>query len=106
MSVQKQSEACSLAALILSDADKEFSASNITTLAKAAGVDVLPVIADSFSKSVTKDSLRGLIDRLTKVGGGAPASTSAPSAPSSSAAKEPEPESSSSEGDVGFGDLF
>ena len=107
---QKATQAIAFAALLLKDSDKDISADNINALAKAAGVKVEKSHVELFSTFVTKDSLDTLVERLSKVGGSAPAASSASSTGAPAAkveeAKKEESESDEPSDDDAFGGLF
>jgi len=111
-------KACTYAALLLKDSQKEVTADNINALLKAAGVKVDASYARAFAKVLTPSTLDSLLEKLSKVGGAAPASaTAASAAPAATTAasaaaagkKEPEKEKSESEEEEdedAFGGLF
>lgn len=112
----KSGKACTYAALLLKDSQKDVTADNINALLKAAGVEVDASYARAFAKVLTPSTLDSLVDKLSKVGGAAPAAatatSAAPAAATAAAAagkKEPEKEKSESEEEEdedAFGGLF
>ncbi|XP_013168485.1 PREDICTED: 60S acidic ribosomal protein P1 [Papilio xuthus] len=102
--------ACVYSALILVDDDVAVTGEKISTILKAAGVDVEPYWPGLFAKALEGVNVRDLITNIgSGVGaapapGGAPAAASA-AAPSSEPAKEEkkEEEPEESDDDMGFG---
>ena len=98
--------ACTYAVLILHDSGKEINQENITSVAKAAGVEVAPAFAAVFARLLDgKD-----VSSLLKVGGGgggggaAPGAAAAPAAGGApAAAKVEEAKKSSSSSSVAGG---
>ncbi|KAK9716788.1 hypothetical protein K7432_006653 [Basidiobolus ranarum] len=94
------------AALILQDDGVEITADKLTTITKAAGVDVEPVWASLFAKALAG---KNVSDLLMNVGsaGAAPATSagasSGPSADAAPAADEKEEAKEESDDDMGFG---
>merc|ERR1711864_53591 len=95
--------ACVYAALILADDDVAVTPEKLTTILKAAGVDVEPYWPGLFSKALESCDLKSLITNVGSGVGGAP-SAAAGDAP---AAKEEEKKKEESEeeedDDMGFG---
>ena len=105
---QKATQACAYAALLLKDSQKDLTAENINAVAAAAGVKVDASFAQVFARVLTQDSLNTLVQKLSKVGGAAPAvasSGAAPAAAPAAAEKKPETESEEEDDDA-FGGLF
>lgn len=104
--------ACVYAALILQDDDVAITSEKISTILKAANVDVEPYWPGLFAKALESVDVKALISNVGSGVGGAPAAASA--APAAAAAagapaggdkkkeKEPEPESEEDD-DMGFG---
>ncbi|KAF0974573.1 hypothetical protein FDP41_006605 [Naegleria fowleri] len=101
--------ALTYATLLLVDAQKDITSSNILALTKAAGVNVDKTSAEIFAKYATPSLVESLITKMTTVGGGV-AAGSAPAASGSApaAAKEEEKKKESESEDDGdaFGGLF
>ncbi|KAG2373655.1 hypothetical protein C9374_011944 [Naegleria lovaniensis] len=100
--------ALTYATLLLVDAQKDITSSNILALTKAAGVNVDKTSAEVFAKYATPSLVESLITKMTTVGGGvaagsAPAATATPAA----AKEEEKKKESESEDDAdAFGGLF
>ncbi|KAK9762286.1 hypothetical protein K7432_012131 [Basidiobolus ranarum] len=94
------------ASLILQDDGVEITADKLSTLTKAAGVDVEPVWASLFAKALAGKNLSDLLMNVGSAGsapaaaGGAAASGSADAAP---AVEEKEEAKEESDDDMGFG---
>ncbi|KAK3275616.1 RNA-binding RNA processing protein rpp1 [Cymbomonas tetramitiformis] len=102
--------ACTYAALILYDDEIPITADKISTLVKAAKVEIEPYWPGLYAKLLEKTELGSLIGNIGSGGGGAPAAAGgAPAAATggaeAAAAPEPEPEEEEEEEDMGF-DLF
>ncbi|CAG7721306.1 unnamed protein product [Allacma fusca] len=101
--------ACVYAALILADDDVAITGDKISTILKAAGVDVEPYWPGLFAKALEGVKVRDLITNVgSGVGaapaGGAPAAAAA-AAPAAAAEKKEEKkeESEEEDDDMGFG---
>ena len=102
--------ACVYAALILADDDVAVTPEKITTILKAAGVDVEPYWPGLFSKALESADIKSLITNVgSGVGGGAPAAGAAPAAAAGDAPAEAKKEEAKKEeseeedDDMGFG---
>nr|AEL28832.1 ribosomal protein P1 [Heliconius melpomene cythera] len=102
--------ACVYSALILVDDDVAVTGEKISTILKAAAVDVEPYWPGLFAKALEGVNVRDLITNIgSGVGaapaGGAPAAAAAAAAPAAEAAKEEkkEEEPEESDDDMGFG---
>ncbi|XP_045761266.1 60S acidic ribosomal protein P1 [Maniola jurtina] len=102
--------ACVYSALILVDDDVAVTGEKISTILKAANVDVEPYWPGLFAKALEGINVRDLITNIgSGVGaapaGGAPAAAAAAAAPAAEAAKEEkkEEEPEESDDDMGFG---
>ncbi|GLI65905.1 hypothetical protein VaNZ11_009552 [Volvox africanus] len=98
--------ACTYAALILFDDGLEITADNITTITKAAGVEVEAYWPSLFAKLFAKKNMEDLITNVGS-GGGAPAAAAAAPAAGGAAAAAPPPKKEekkepSEEEDMGF----
>merc|ERR1712203_620644 len=101
--------ACVYAALILADDDVAITAEKITTILKAAKVDVEPFWPGLFAKCCESVSIKELISNVGSGVGSAPAGGTAPVAAAEAGAAAPaaeekkeEPEEESDD-DMGFG---
>ncbi|KAH9405061.1 60S acidic ribosomal protein P1 [Tyrophagus putrescentiae] len=106
--------ACVYAALILQDDDVAITSEKISTILKAANVDVEPYWPGLFAKALESVDVKSLISNVGSGVGGAPAAAAAAPAAGGAAAagaaaggdkkkeKEPEPESEEDD-DMGFG---
>jgi large subunit ribosomal protein LP1 len=105
---QKATQALAFAALLLKDSEKDISADNIQKLTTAAGVKVDASFVQIFASVITADSLNSLVERLSKVGGSAPAAATSGSAPAAKAeeTKKEESESEEESDEDAFGGLF
>ncbi|CAH2099558.1 unnamed protein product [Euphydryas editha] len=108
--VSKAELACVYSALILVDDDVAVTGEKISTILKAANVDVEPYWPGLFAKALEGVNVRDLITNIgSGVGaapaGGAPAAAAAAAAPAAEAAKEEkkEEEPEESDDDMGFG---
>ncbi|VVC90744.1 60S acidic ribosomal protein P1 [Leptidea sinapis] len=102
--------ACVYSALILVDDDVAVTGEKISTILKAAGVDVEPYWPGLFAKALEGVNVRDLITNIGSGVGAAPAAGGAPAAasaaaPAAEAAKEEkkEEEPEESDDDMGFG---
>ncbi|XP_068628479.1 large ribosomal subunit protein P1 [Battus philenor] len=102
--------ACVYSALILVDDDVAVTGEKISTILKAASVDVEPYWPGLFAKALEGVNVRDLITNIGSGVGAAPAAGGAPAAasaaaPSSEPAKEEkkEEEPEESDDDMGFG---
>merc|ERR1712244_169976 len=102
--------ACTYAALILTDDDVPITGDKISTILKAANVDVEPIWPTLFAKALSSVNVRDLITNVGSAVGSAPAAAAAaPAAGGGAAAAEPakgekKAESESDEDDdMGFG---
>jgi len=101
--------ACVYAALILADDDVAITPEKITTILKAAGVDVEPYWPGLFAKALESCDLKTLITTVGSGVGSAPAAGAAPAdaggaAPAAEAAPAKKEESEEEEDDdMGFG---
>merc|ERR1712090_90689 len=102
--------ACVYAALILADDDVAVTPEKISTILKAAGVDVEPYWPGLFSKALESADIKSLITNVGSGVGAAPAGGAAPAAAATEAAapeakKEEKKEESEDESgdDMGFG---
>merc|ERR1711862_1067024 len=97
--------ACVYAALILADDDVAITPEKITTILKAAGVEVEPYWPGLFSKALESADLKSLITNVgSGVGSGAPAAGGAAAAAAPAEKKEEKKEESEEEDDdMGFG---
>ncbi|CAB4061443.1 RP-LP1 [Lepeophtheirus salmonis] len=101
--------ACTYAALILADDDVAITSEKITTILKAAKVNVEPYWPGIFSKCLESVNVKELITSIGSGAGSAPAAGAAPAAAGApapaeekKAAKKEEPEEESDD-DMGFG---
>eukprot|EP00091_Calanus_sinicus_P005035 TRINITY_DN15399_c0_g1_i1.p1 TRINITY_DN15399_c0_g1~~TRINITY_DN15399_c0_g1_i1.p1 ORF type:complete len:110 (+),score=61.07 TRINITY_DN15399_c0_g1_i1:156-485(+) len=101
--------ACVYAALILADDDVAITPEKLTTILKAAGVDVEPYWPGLFAKALESCDLKTLITTVGSgvgsapaAGGAAPAAGGAAPAEAAPAKKEEEPEEEEDD-DMGFG---
>lgn len=105
--------ACVYAALILQDDDVAITSEKISTILKAANVDVEPYWPGLFAKALESVDVKSLISNVgSGVGGGPAAASAAPAAAAATGGapaggdkkkeKEPEPESEEDD-DMGFG---
>nr|ADT80715.1 ribosomal protein P1 [Euphydryas aurinia] len=108
--VSKTELSCVYAALILVDDDVAVTGEKISTILKAANVDVEPYWPGLFAKALEGVNVRDLITNIgSGVGaapaGGAPVAAAAAAAPAAEAAKEEkkEEEPEESDDDMGFG---
>lgn len=108
--VSKAELACVYSALILVDDDVAVTGEKISTILKAAGVDVEPYWPGLFAKALEGVNVRDLITNIGSGVGAAPAAGGAVGAPAAAPAaaeakeekkKEEEPEES--DDDMGFG---
>merc|ERR1712244_184422 len=105
--------ACTYAALILTDDDVPITGDKISTILKAANVDVEPIWPTLFAKALSSVNVRDLITNVGSAVGSAPAAASAPAAGGAVAAAEPAKEEkkeekkaeseSDEDDDMGFG---
>ncbi|XP_038208776.1 60S acidic ribosomal protein P1 [Zerene cesonia] len=102
--------ACVYSSLILVDDDVAVTGEKISTILKAAGVDVEPYWPGLFAKALEGVNVRDLITNIGSGVGSAPAAGGAPAAasaaaPAAEAAKEEkkEEEPEESDDDMGFG---
>ncbi|ESO07328.1 hypothetical protein HELRODRAFT_185464 [Helobdella robusta] len=105
--------ACTYGALILADDDITITAEKISTLLKAADVDVEPIWPSLFARALTGMNIRELVSKVGSVGapsgapaGGAPATGAAPAAEAKKEEKEEKKEEEKEEEedeDMGFG---
>ncbi|KAJ0181391.1 hypothetical protein K1T71_003476 [Dendrolimus kikuchii] len=102
--------ACVYSALILVDDDVAVTGEKISTILKAANVDVEPYWPGLFAKALEGINVRDLITNIGSGVGAAPAAGGAPAAasaaaPAAEAAKEEkkEEEPEESDDDMGFG---
>ncbi|XP_028174776.1 large ribosomal subunit protein P1 [Ostrinia nubilalis] len=102
--------ACVYSALILVDDDVAVTGEKISTILKAANVDVEPYWPGLFAKALEGVNVRDLITNIGSGVGSAPAGGAAPAAaaaaaPAAEAAKEEkkEEEPEESDDDMGFG---
>ncbi|XP_026764164.1 60S acidic ribosomal protein P1 [Galleria mellonella] len=100
--------ACVYSALILVDDDVAVTGEKISTILKAAGVDVEPYWPGLFAKALEGVNVRDLITNIGSGVGAAPAAgapAAAAAAPAAEAAKEEkkEEEPEESDDDMGFG---
>ena len=104
--------ACVYAALILQDDDVAITSEKISTILKAANVDVEPYWPGLFAKALESVDVKALITNVGSGVGSAPAAVAAvggsavpaDSAPAGDKKKEKEPEPESEEDDdMGFG---
>merc|ERR1711979_174054 len=100
--------ACVYAALILADDDVAITPEKITTILKAAGVEVEPYWPGLFSKALESCDLKTLITSVGSgvgsapaAGGAAPAAAAAPAEEAAPAKKEESEEEE--DDDMGFG---
>ncbi|NP_001091750.1 60S acidic ribosomal protein P1 [Bombyx mandarina] len=108
--VSKAELACVYSALILVDDDVAVTGEKISTILKAAAVDVEPYWPGLFAKALEGINVRDLITNIGSGVGAAPAAGGAPAAAAAAGApaeekkeekKEEEPEES--DDDMGFG---
>merc|ERR1712209_101539 len=106
--------ACTYAALILTDDDVPITGDKISTILKAANVDVEPIWPTLFAKALSSVNVRDLITNVGSAVGSAPAAAAAaPAAGGGAAAAEPAKEEkkeekkaeseSDEDDDMGFG---
>jgi len=103
--------ACVYAALILADDDVAVTPEKITTILKAAGVEVEPYWPGLFSKALESADLKALITNVGSGVGAAPAGGAAPAAGGAAPAaaaeapkkEEKKEESEEEDDDMGFG---
>merc|ERR1712038_175476 len=97
--------ACVYAALILADDDVAVTPEKITTILKAAGVEVEPYWPGLFSKALESADLKALITNVGSGVGAAPAAGGAAPAATAEAPKKEEKkeESEEEDDDMGFG---
>jgi len=102
--------ACVYAALILADDDVAVTPEKISTILKAAGVDVEPYWPGLFSKALESADIKSLITNVgsgvgaAPAGGAAPAAAAAEAAPAEAKKEEKKEESEDESGDdMGFG---
>merc|ERR1712055_189575 len=103
--------ACVYAALILADDDVAVTPEKITTILKAAGVEVEPYWPGLFSKALESADLKALITNVGSGVGAAPAAGGAAAPAAAAAATEAAPaakeekkeETDESGDDMGFG---
>ncbi|XP_059049119.1 large ribosomal subunit protein P1 [Achroia grisella] len=100
--------ACVYSSLILVDDDVAVTGEKISTILKAAGVDVEPYWPGLFAKALEGVNVRDLITNIGSGVGAAPAAgapSAAAAAPAAEAAKEEkkEEEPEESDDDMGFG---
>eukprot|EP00092_Neocalanus_flemingeri_P014364 GFUD01015495.1.p1 GENE.GFUD01015495.1~~GFUD01015495.1.p1 ORF type:complete len:113 (+),score=36.14 GFUD01015495.1:94-432(+) len=103
--------ACVYAALILADDDVAITPEKLTTILKAAGVEVEPYWPGLFSKALESCDLKTLITTVGSgvgaagAGGAAPAAggAAAPAAEAAAPAKKEESEPEEEDDDMGFG---
>ncbi|KAH8550872.1 60S acidic ribosomal protein P1 [Umbelopsis sp. PMI_123] len=95
------------AALILQDDGIEITADKLSTLVKAAGVEVEPVWFSLYAKALAGQDLAGLLMNIGSAGAAAPAAAAggaaAGGAAEEAAAEEKEEEKEESDDDMGFG---
>ncbi|KAL4707647.1 hypothetical protein ACJJTC_006997 [Scirpophaga incertulas] len=107
--VSKAELACVYSALILVDDDVAVTGEKISTILKAAAVEVEPYWPGLFAKALEGVNVRELITNIGSGVGAAPAGGAAPAAaaaaPAAEAAKEEkkEEEPEESDDDMGFG---
>jgi len=105
----KDELACVYSALILQDDDVAITAEKISTILKAAKVDVEPYWPGLFAKSLEGVDLKGLITNVGAGVGAAPAAAQEEAAPAAGGDKKKEEkkpakeESEEEEEDMGFG---
>merc|ERR1712121_318058 len=102
--------ACTYAALILTDDDVPITGDKISTILKAANVDLEPIWPTLFAKALSSVDVRDLITNVGSAVGSAPAAAAAaPAAGGGAAAAEPAKEEKKAESesdeddDMGFG---
>merc|ERR1712098_266736 len=97
--------ACTYSALMLADDDVAVTADKITTILKAANVDVEPIWPSLFAKALQGINIKDLITNVgSGVGAAAPAAGGAAApAGETAAAEEKKEESEESDDDMGFG---
>eukprot|EP00092_Neocalanus_flemingeri_P033070 GFUD01035964.1.p1 GENE.GFUD01035964.1~~GFUD01035964.1.p1 ORF type:complete len:112 (+),score=24.31 GFUD01035964.1:96-431(+) len=102
--------ACVYAALILADDDVAITPEKLTTILKAAGVEVEPYWPGLFSKALESCDLKTLITTVGSgvgaapaAGAGAPAAGAAAPAAEAAPAKKVESEPEEEDDDMGFG---
>jgi len=101
--------ACTYAALILADDDVPVTADKLTTILKAAAVDVEPIWPSLFAKALTGISIKDLITNVGSAVGSGPAAGGAAGGAAPAAeekkeeAKKAESESEEEDDDMGFG---
>ncbi|KAK4326119.1 hypothetical protein Pmani_003332 [Petrolisthes manimaculis] len=101
--------ACVYASLILMDDEVPITAEKITTILKAANVNVEPYWPGMFAKAAAGLDLKAMVSNIgagVGMGGGAPAAgapaAAAAAAPAAEAKKEEAPETEESDDDMGF----
>merc|ERR1712172_73018 len=101
--------ACVYAALILADDDVAITPEKLTTILKAAGVDVEPYWPELFAKALESCDLKSLITSVGSgvgaapaAGGGAAPAAEAAAAPAAEEKKKEESEEEEDD-DMGFG---
>merc|ERR1711976_1025528 len=100
--------ACVYAALILADDDVAITAEKISTILKAASVDVEPFWPGLFAKCLESCNIKDLISNVGSGVGAAPAAGAAPAGGAAPAAEEKKEEKKvlslyESDDDMGFG---
>ncbi|KAI8583854.1 hypothetical protein K450DRAFT_168990, partial [Umbelopsis ramanniana AG] len=95
------------AALILQDDGIEITADKLSTLVKAAGVEVEPVWFSLYAKALAGQDLSALLMNIGSAGSAAPAAAGGAAATGGAAeeaaAEEKEEEKEESDDDMGFG---
>ena len=105
MSSTTQESAIGYACLILQDQQLEITADKITAIAKAAGVTVEPLWAQTFERALKGRSLEDLLTAATAGGGGGGAAPAAAAAAEAAPAAVAAPVEPSSEEELDL-DLF
>merc|ERR1711981_1373712 len=94
--------ACTYAALILADDDVPVTADKLTTILKAASVEVEPIWPSLFAKALAGIGIKDLITSVGSAVGSAPAAGPAAAEEAKEEAKKEESEESEDD-DMGFG---
>merc|ERR1712112_228161 len=95
--------ACVYAALILADDDVAVTPEKLTTILKAAGVEVEPYWPGLFCKALESCNIKDLITNVGSGAGAAPAGGAAPAAEEKKEEKKKEESEEEEDDDMGFG---
>ncbi|CRL00760.1 CLUMA_CG014015, isoform A [Clunio marinus] len=109
MALSNAELACVYAALILVDDEVAITGEKISTILKAANVEVEPYWPSLFAKALEGVDIKNLITNIgsgvgsAPAGGAATAAAAAPAAPAEAKKEEKKEESEASDDDMGFG---